>query len=56
MPHSALEALKKRLGKLMFHDEILEVDAYIRNYDFDAAKQSLKRITLGMNREMGEEF
>lgn len=49
-----LEALKKRLGKSMFQIEIQEVDAHIRNYDFDSARQSLKRITLGMNIEMGE--
>jgi len=49
-----LETLKKSLGKSMFHNEIQEVDAYIKNYDFDSAKQSLKRITLGMNIEMGE--
>ncbi|MHB8125245.1 MAG: PAS domain-containing hybrid sensor histidine kinase/response regulator [Desulfitobacteriaceae bacterium] len=49
-----LETLKKRLGKSMFQNEIQEVDAHIRNYDFDSAKRSLKKVTLGMNIEMEE--
>jgi len=48
-----LETLKKCLGKTMFHNEIQEVDVHIKNYDFDSAKQSLKRITLGMIVEVG---
>ena len=49
-----LEALNKRLGKSMFQIEIQEVNVHIRNYDFDAAKQSLQKIILDMNMEMRE--
>jgi predicted ATPase/signal transduction histidine kinase/DNA-binding response OmpR family regulator/tRNA A-37 threonylcarbamoyl transferase component Bud32 len=47
-----LEALNKQLGKSMFQLEIQEVDEHIRNYDFDAAKQSLQKLILNM--KLGE--
>ena len=48
-----LESLKKQIGKSLFQSELHECERQIRNYDFDAAQQSLRKIALGMNIEMG---
>ena len=51
-----LENLKKYLGLSRFKKELEELEGYIRNFDFDCAKQPLQRIARGLNPAVEEEI
>jgi hypothetical protein len=48
-----LEELKKFPGLSMYRTEMHELDQSVSNYDFESAKQSLEKIALAMNIDLG---